>query len=265
MQSPSIAEAPLPKVLLPNKKKVRKKKPTASVQSGLPSTPQQPDSDDDVEEAVIPDATLATRAPTPVHADLSGKDEAADTTLAARSAPTQIGLPSTPQQPDSDDDVEEAVIPDTTLATRSPTPVRADTARAHPTLYQVKDWLNGKPVSLMYDLCQLGTNLEQRRISVRDNDTRTPDARARDILSLLHTFHENKFVRYAVVQSLYAELGGVIVNKKGSHETWVFNEGVNKVRTTFFKLHDKDQYGPWTKSDVAQVILDVLKPFLIHP
>lgn len=265
IQSHHATEATLPKVLLPNKKKVRKKKTAipgnVSEPAGLPQL-----EDDDVEEVAIPDAALAIRGPTPTHVDFPGKDEVADTILAARSAlehssPSSVLLKVEPE----DEDVEEADLPDVALAAKiHPAPVDTYPEGAHPIIYQVKDWLNGRPVTLMYDLCSLVTNLQQRKISARGNDIRTKEARANDILALLNTFHSDKFVRYEVVQSLYAELGGVIVNQKGSHETWVFNEGANKVKTIFFNLHGKDQYGPWTKADVAQTILDVLKPYLVQ-
>jgi hypothetical protein len=270
MQSPHVTDASLPKTLLPNKKKARKKKaviPAPPSQGNIPSDLPPAGSDDDTEEGdVTADAHKATSsapASAPAHDGAGEKDEVADLTLATSSAPTsppalvhtnsveeQGNIPSDLPPAGSDDDAEEGdVTADAHKGTSSaPVPLHANASRVQPALYQAKDWQNGRLVALVYDLYQL-----------------TKDSkRASYILEKLGSFHESKFVSYKMVQSLYRELGGVIVNTKGSHETWEFNSGANKVKTTFFKLHDKDQYGPWTKLDVEQVILDVLEPYLVQ-
>ena len=83
--------------------------------------------------------------------------------------------------------------------------------------------------------------------------------KAQGILENFEALDRNKFISYDLVTVLYQKLGGVIVNTSGSHHTWEFTKGLDKVKTTFFRLHDKDQYGPWTKKLVKQVLQDVLK------
>jgi len=124
----------------------------------------------------------------------------------------------------------------------------ASSALGAQALYILSDWQNGRAIEIRYDLC----------LFTKDQH------KAQSILEDLGALDRNKFINYGLVTVLYQKLGGVIVNTRGSHDTWEFNKGLDKVKTIFFRLHGKDQYGPWTKQLVKQVIQDILKPCLLQ-
>lgn len=231
-----VSEIPLPEILLPNKK--RKKKPSAASTQVLPKTFAQGDHDleeDDID--ATEDRALTSSVPTQASLDKASLPSSGSVEKVEGGAVEEF-----------DKSIPEILSEETKESKRSSLAVHTGLVEAfQPMLYELNDWQNGRPIILRYDLCQL----------TKDR------SKAAKLLESLRELNESKFVCYGQVTSIYIQFKGVIVNKKGSHETWVFDSNGDKVKTTFFFLHGKDQYGPWTKLDVQQVIQDVLRPFLV--
>ncbi len=246
-------ETPIPKVLLPNKKKKKKKK-----KEPTPEHTTAEHISDASGKGEIAEET--DNIPTGLHLD---DGSGSSTTHASLAAPTPSVL----------DQLQDELWQKDILTVRKEKKEtkKSDNRHAHagflddgsssstntnagfeepppPVLYQLQDWQYGRAVTVSYDLCQLTGDQHN----------------AKGILESFKDLNDGKFISYTQVTQLYRSLGGVIVNKKGTHETWEFNKDGNKVKTTFFFLHDKDQYGPWTKRHVQQTIRDVLEPFLIQ-
>jgi len=79
--------------------------------------------------------------------------------------------------------------------------------------------------------------------------------------SLLEIFYNDiyacKFVEYKKITKGFELIGGELAKTRGSHETWIF-PNYNKVKFGFYKLHGKDQYGPWTKKYILNFLEELV-------